>query len=170
MGTGALALMSDFEIKGLDGVVRKLRELGPKLAKKGLGASLRKGAVIVRKAAQNRARQFDRSATPAKVYKEIVVRTSSKGFDKYGSVKVQIGVRGGAKRYVNNQKNRRAGRVGGRYEGPGNVYYWRFLELGTSKMRAQPFMQPALAENVEKVTATVVADLSTRITELVGKA
>jgi HK97 gp10 family phage protein len=159
-------MANDFKIEGLDGVVRRLRTLGPKLAKRALGAAVRKGAAIVRADAQARARAFDRTETPAQVYREIVTRTSSRKFDQFGSVKVQVGVRGGAKRYVDNRKNRSAGRVGQGYEGPGKVFYWRFLEFGTSKMRAQPFMRPALANNVERVTVTIAENVSLQIDKL----
>jgi HK97 gp10 family phage protein len=157
----------NFDIQGIDGVVGKLKGLGPKLAKKGLGAAMRKGAAIVRKDAVARARLFDRPETPLNVSKEIVTRTSAKLGKREGGVVVQVGVRGGAKQYVNNRANRSAGRVGKRYEGPGAVFYWRFLEFGTSKMRAQPFMRPALANNVERVTTTVVAELNSQIDALV---
>ena len=50
------------------------------------------------------------------------------------------GVRGGARiPYTNNAQNRRAGRVGQTYQADGRVFYWRFLELGTSRQPATPF-------------------------------
>lgn len=159
-------MAADFKIEGVDQVVRKLRALGPKLAKKYLGKAVRKGATIVRRAAVARAQQFDRPETTNAIYKEIVTRTSARKFDAYGSIKVSVGVRGGAKRYVDNRANRRGQRVGQSYEGPGKVWYWRLLELGTSKMRAQPFMQPALAQNTEAVTTTIAVEINTAIDEL----
>ena len=59
----------------------------------------------------------------------------------------KVGVMGGArqKTYVDNRANRRAGRVGATYEvEDAETFHWRFLELGTRKMRARPFMRPAL--------------------------
>ena len=53
---------------------------------------------------------------------------------------MRVGVRGGAQvPYTNNAHNRRSGRVGKTYQADGRVYYWRFLELGTSRQPATPF-------------------------------
>lgn len=161
-------MTTEFSLKGdVSGIVAKLKTLGPKLQKKGLHAALRKGAAIVRKAAVMRARQFDRAETPANISREIVTRTSAKSRKRAGAdAIVQVGVAGGAKQYVDNRANRRAARVGLRYEGPGKVFYWRFLEFGTSKMPAQPFMRPALENNIDSVTTAVVTDLNTQIAKL----
>lgn len=43
----------------------------------------------------------------------------------------------------------------------GDVYYWRFLEFGTSKMAARPFMRPAFEaqkENALEVFRVALAD------------
>lgn len=53
---------------------------------------------------------------------------------------MRVGVRGGARiPYTNNAQNRRSGRVGKTYQADGRVFYWRFLELGTSRQPATPF-------------------------------
>lgn len=43
----------------------------------------------------------------------------------------------------------------GKFNAEGDAYYWRWVEFGTSKMAAQPFMRPAfeakVAEAVEKM-------------------
>lgn len=147
-------------------VLRKMRALPEKLQKRGAGIAVRKGAAIVRKSAVANAMRFDRAATPAQVFKEIDVRTNSKLGKKEGGVAISVGVKGGAKRYVSNRKNRSAGRVGNNYEGPGRVFYWRFLEFGTAKMRAQPFMRPALEQNVDSATTAILAELDKQIDRL----
>ena len=158
--------MLDTRIEGLDGVLKAMRELGPKIGKKAANAALRKGAAIVRKAAVAGAKKFDNPATASNVSKEIVTRT---GKAKKGDYKIRVGVKGGAKAYVDNSKTRKEGRVGGAYEGGGNVYYWRFLEFGTSQMAAQPFMRPALENNVQKVTNAIATELNVQIDKLTPK-
>lgn len=148
-------------------IVDQLKQLAPKLQKKALAAAMRKGAAIVRNAAQTKAKRFDRAATPNKVWKEVTVRVNSRLGRQNNGYALSVGVKGGARRYTNNARNRAAGRVGQSYEGPGKVYYWRFLEFGTKKMKAQPFMRPALAENVETVIDTVANELSSNIDKLV---
>lgn len=142
--------MADFEIKGLAPVLAKLKALSGKPAKKAIRAALRKGANIVKASAQTRARQFDDPATPENIAKAITVGSKKTKGDEIG---MRVGVKGGAKQ---------------RKEG-GNVFYWRFLELGTENMPAQPFMRPALAENVPKVTVTFVSELDKAIDKIVAK-
>ncbi|MER3407699.1 MAG: hypothetical protein C4345_00720 [Chloroflexota bacterium] len=53
--------------------------------------------------------------------------------------------------------------IGGNESGPThatlqvgtNVYYAGFVEFGTSKMRARPYLRPALDENVDQVIETI---------------
>lgn len=156
---------------GLEPILKKLRELSPKLQKQALNGAMRKGMAIVRKAAVTKAQGFDDPATAQQISKEIVVRSNAKKARRMGAgtFLVQVGVKGGAKSYVDNRKNRSAGRVGQSYEGGGNVYHWRFLEFGTSKMRAQPFMRPALADNTQAVVNTVTAELDKAIDKIMAK-
>ena len=155
-----------FKITGLENTLANMKNLAPKLKKKGLGAAARKGMQIVRKDAVARAKKFDRPETPNKIWKEIVTRTNGRAGRRNGGIVVQVGVKGGAKQYVNNSANRRMGRVGGGYEGAGNVWYWRLLEFGTSQMPAQPFMRPALALNIARVTDATAAELVKQIDKL----
>lgn len=117
--------------------------------------------------AKRRARRFDDPKTPNKVWKEVAVRADAKASRAVGGMVMKVGVRGGARRYTNNKQNRKLGRVGGAYEGPGNVYYWRFLEFGTEKMAAQPFMRPALASNIQPVTEAIVRELKVQLDKAV---
>lgn len=153
-------------IKGLEPALNRLRRLPDDLQKKALRSAMRKGANIVKAAAVAQAKSFDDPSTPKQVWKEITVRNNSKLGKRNGGLALQIGVKGGAKEYKDTSKNRRKGRVGESYEGPGKVFYWRFLEFGTSKMRARPFMRPALASNVDKVISTIAAALSKQLDKL----
>lgn len=163
-------MADESRIEGLDGVMEKLRTLAPKMRKRAINTAMRRGMAIVRKSAVSAAQRFDDPETASNISREIVVRSNAKKARQMGdgSFLVQVGVKGGAKSYVNNRANRRAGRVGGSYEGGGNVYHWRFLEFGTSKMRAQPFMRPALASNVDSVTNTVAKELDTAINKIIA--
>lgn len=157
-----------FDLNIKNGVIDKLKTLGPKLEKKYLAKSLRKGANIVKAAAQARAKQFDDPKTPQMVWKQIAVYTSAQLGKQNGGVALQVGVKGGARRYKNNKYNRSKQRVGQVYMGPGAVYYWRFLEFGTSKMKAQPFMRPALENNIQKVTDAITNNLNDSITKVIS--
>lgn len=154
-------MANGFRIEGLDEALAKMRNMGPKLVKSGLKRAVRKGAVVVQKAAQANARQIDDPDTANSIPKNIAVQYSGPLSKKEKGVAYRVGVLGGAKKvYANNRTNRRKGIVGQQTGGTGgSTWYWRFIELGTSKMRARPFMQPALANNVDKATNAIVSEL-----------
>lgn len=141
-------MANEFRIEGLDGVLRKMRSLSPKLQKKGAVAAVRKGANIVRDDARNRAKQFDDPSTPKPIWKEIVSKVNGRRGRQEGGVVMQVGIRGGAR------------------ESGDNVFYWRFLEFGTSKMAARPFMRPALESNVDQATTAIVTELNRQLDEV----
>jgi HK97 gp10 family phage protein len=142
----------------LDKLLKNMREFAPKLQRKGLVAALRKGARPVAKAARAKA-PVDTGA----LKKAITVRVNTRLGRQVGGAAIQVGIRGGAKEYVNDRRNRRAGRVGQSYEQGSNQFYFRFLEFGTSKLAARPFLRPALAENIDMVTLNVMMELRTAI-------
>lgn len=48
----------------------------------------------------------------------------------------------------------------------GETYYGAFVELGTAKMEAQPFLRPALWTNTKQVMAVVVRELRAEIAKI----
>ncbi len=50
-----------------------------------------------------------------------------------------------------------------------DAYYWRFLEFGTSKMRARPFLRPAFDNNKGAINSTFIETLSKGIDDAVKK-
>lgn len=153
-------MANEFEIKGLDGVLAKMRTLSPKLQRKGLVAAVRKGANIVRDDARNRAKQFDDPSTPKPIWREIVTRVNGRRGRQEGGVVMQVGVRGGARSEKSNRSSNSSNDAGS------SVWYWRLLEFGTSEMAAQPFMRPALESNTEKATDAIVTELKRQLDEV----
>lgn len=103
--------------------------------------SLRKGANVIRDAARNNAKRFDDPDTTDRIWKNITTQSGGSRLErKLGGPAMRIGVMGGAK----SKKGGGTYQVGGSKENPGgDTWYWRLLEFGTSKMRAQPFLRPA---------------------------
>jgi HK97 gp10 family phage protein len=60
-----------------------------------------------------------------------------------GEEGVEVTVRYKAKKYKDNARNRRLGRIGGEYKDNGPLFYAKFLEFGTQKMSDRPFLTPA---------------------------
>jgi HK97 gp10 family phage protein len=50
-----------------------------------------------------------------------------------------------------------------------DAYYWRFIEFGTSKMKARPFLRPAFDNNKAAINDTFVQSLSDGIDKAVRK-
>lgn len=147
------------EITGLDEVQAKLRQLGnQRKAKNAATRSSRKAMNIVKKAAVLNAKALDDKDSPERIWKNIITKAGkTKGVDK---VMMRVGVKGGAKQYGTNADNRRAGRVGRRYQTQGDkknpggdTWYWRLVEYGSATNNATPFMRPALNNNIDAVQA-----------------
>lgn len=156
------------QIEGLDDVTAKMRELSnPRKQKNAATRSARKAMAVVRKAAVANAKALDDSNSPERIWKNIQVKASK---TKQGFVLMKVGVRGGAMSYANTTANRRQNRVGQTYatagskENPGgDTFYFRFLEFGTSKAPATPFLRPALNNNMEAVQSSFVDDFSAQL-------
>lgn len=131
----------DFQLKGFDEVQKKLEALTSQQAKKAYIAAARTSMNATRKKARNKAKTFDDPKTPNQIWKNIITKVNAK---RYPTIFVRVGIKGGARQYVNDKRNRRLGRVGKEYEHGGDMYYWRFLEFGTSHASAKPFMRPAM--------------------------
>ena len=78
--------------------------------------------------------------------------------------------------YANTAANRRQNRVGQSYatagskENPGgDTFYFRFLEFGTSKAPATPFLRPALNNNMEAVQSSFVDDFSAQLDKEISR-
>lgn len=149
---------AEINVAQFDAIMKRLTQLGPQLQKGAIRRAGTKAMRIVRDAARNSA-----PVRSGKLRKEIVTRNNARRGRQIGGAVIQVGVRGGAKQYQDNSRNRRMQRVGQSYEGGGNVFYWRFLEFGTKYIRARPFMRPALANNVTAVTDTFANELEREI-------
>jgi HK97 gp10 family phage protein len=168
--------VNEFQIQGLDGVLEKMRKLGPDLAKKGARTAMRKAANVVRDAAKEGWRRVDRPETPNNIANNVAIAFSSKAFRANGDVMMRVGIRGGARQpYANTRANRRSGRVGQTHATEGSTYYWRFLEFGFFSVKAgrdippQHVMRDALSQNVEQATTVAVVELNKAIDRYCAK-
>jgi len=135
-------------VTGLRELQAKLRAIaetaGDKTARKPVTAALRKAGKVLQEDMQRRVRV--KSGT---LRENIIVTT--KRSRTPGVTTVNVTVRAKAKAYKENSRNRRSGRVGKKYKDLGPLFYARFLELGTSKMPAYPFMRPAFEAHKEEL-------------------
>lgn len=61
-------------------------------------------------------------------------------------------------------------RIGGhaQYEDLGDLYYWRMVEFGTSKMDANPFMRHSFDAKSKRAIQAMEVRLSERLREIIG--
>lgn len=164
--------MADNQWSGVDQALAKMRTLPDKLQKKGLKKAVRAGTLPWVKAAKRNARQLDDPQTPLRIADNIITQFSGPLSRKSKGIAYRVGVAGGAfNKYLNTKANRRKGQVGKtREDAGGSTWYWRFLELGTSRQRARPFLRPAQANNLDAATNAVVTALNPAIDKIIKEA
>ncbi len=132
------------KIDGLDGLLRSLREAPKAIQGRAVQAGMRKGSNVIRDDARRRAPKESGFMASQIVTRRANSRSRQRAGVGQGGEYFTVGVKTGRRRkYANTKRNRRRGRVGRVYEEAGWAYYWRFVEFGTKKMRASPFLTPA---------------------------
>ena len=149
--------MTQFDLKGMEKAIDRMKALPNDMRKKVVMGALRKSATLVVKAAKANAMRHDDPATGRKIASNIQARFGSKTYKATGDVMYRIGVA--------NPKG--AIPKGNPDEGDkGPTPHWHLLELGTEAMAARPFMLPALADNNEAATNAFAAEAAKRIAKL----
>lgn len=123
-----------FKLKGADDLSAKFRTLPQELQRQIVVPAAKDAMAIILNDAIDRASRIDDPSTPNDISKNIALIEDKKFFEETGSTKISVGVR----------KTKRGQRGG-------NTFYWWWVELGTSRIRAQPFMRNALSQNKEAV-------------------
>lgn len=146
---------NDNEVKQ---ITDKIQSLQARFAKNALRRATRRGARVIQDAARQNARMLDDPTTPENIAKNIVIRTGRTR--KKDQVKLRVGVLGGARKddSFTGEGKKNAG---------GDTWYWRFLEFGTSKVPARPFLRPAMMEQKElaynEIFKAMLAELTKEI-------
>lgn len=136
--------MADFEIKveGLAELERKLKELGPKISKNALRAATNAGAEVVRKAAIARA-PIKSGTLKKQIYKKQIRELSNEHQQTFF-----VGVLSRRKK----TKGKNPGVIK-------SAFYWRFIEFGTVKMPARPFLRPAFDSTKQSAISAIKSKL-----------
>lgn len=140
----------NFTLTGFEEVRRKLAITPIKLRTKGARRALSAAANIVTKAARQNAERVDDPETGRRIRDNIGKRSRSAYSRRTGDAMVSAGVLTEKGRIP--KGNPDTGRKG-------NTPHWHLIELGTEKARAQPFLRPALADNIGPVTDKFAAEL-----------
>jgi HK97 gp10 family phage protein len=134
----------EIKLVGFSELQKRLQEFGPKVAANEQRNATRAAAVVFRDAV--------RMAAPVRtgLLKANIIVNKRRSTEGRFVVKYGVRIKAVKQKYGNTSANRRNRRVGKRFEVEGPAFYGRFIEYGTSKMRAQPFMRPAFGSNVDK--------------------
>lgn len=122
----------EIRIEGVDELVKRLESISVETRGKAGRTALRKAANVIRDQARANAARLDDPATKESIADNIFASFSTKQFRRTGDLMMRVGVRGGAKSKAQNEGNP-----------GGDTFYWRFLEFGTARTAAKPFLWPA---------------------------
>ncbi|MFW8564845.1 HK97-gp10 family putative phage morphogenesis protein [Orrella sp. 11846] len=163
----------DIKIRGIDNVVKTLNSLPPEIVSQRGGPaalSLAKGARMIR----DQARTNILSGVAARgnvstglLAKNIMVTRARRGPQGFNGERYLVRVRPKVAHYAGNRRNVRLGRAGKAYLTQGPAYYGRFLEYGTSKMPAYPWLRPAVQQKGRAAIEVITQDLDNRIQKIV---
>ncbi|MCX2892132.1 HK97 gp10 family phage protein [Stenotrophomonas lactitubi] len=150
-------MAEQIEIHGLDGLLSSLKALPVELQGKPLQTALRRGGNLIRDAARARVPRASGFLATQIVVRRANARNRNRAGVGPGGEYFTVGVKTGKRaKYANTKRNRRQRRVGKVYVQAGWASYWRYLEFGTKKMAAKPFLTPAAEANGPQAAQLIV--------------
>lgn len=158
-----MAAELEMRVTGLRELGEKLKALPDKLRSRTLRDAVKAGAELVRDAAKAAAPVYTGPVSkghppPGTLKKNIICKHAR---DPAHDETFIVAVRKGKKQtYANSRLNRRMNRAGASYRPDEKAFYWRFVEFGTVKMPAHPFLRPAFEANKEAAARAIKPKLA----------
>lgn len=146
-------MATTFDLEGYDAVIEKMRALPVEVRHKSGRSALRKAAQVIRDAAKQNALRINDPQTAEDISQNITERWGSKIYKRTGDLAFRVGVIGGARITKSKPKGTDPGGPGG------DTRYWAYVEFGTERTAAQPFMTPAIEQNIDEVVKTFATNL-----------
>lgn len=151
----------DIKLEGFAELQQQLRGFGPAVEKNGTRNATRAAAVVFRDAIRARLNAGPRPISRTHTLETNLYVASRRSKTGPNVIRYGVKVRPAKKRaYGDTKLNRRKQRVGKKYSPPSPAFYGRFLEFGTSRMRAMPFMRPAFGPAVPAALAAFKARMA----------
>jgi len=158
--------MIQVKVEGLAVLDKRLKalaeEFGPKAAASPVRSALRKNAKKLQLSAQQHVH-----VDTGTLKQNIITAAERKPQD--GRIEMRVTVRAKAKAYKSSSRTIQKGLVGLEYQHYGPLFYARFLEFGTSKMPAYPFLRPAWDEIKGALPELIRADLAAAIDKTLAR-
>lgn len=152
-----MAKILTFNLTGFDHAMKRMKKLRSEIRDKAGRNALRKGSAIVANAAREAAVMVDDPETGRRIRDNIRLQFASRHYRNTGEIMYRVGV------------STKRGRIpkGNPDEGPrGNTPHWHLIEFGTEHSRAQPYMRPALSENINQVIEKVANELDNELDKI----
>lgn len=147
--------MYDVKIDGVAQLRERMKGLPYKVQKQVIQPAVRYGANIIAEQARAIVRHIDDPTTGRQIARNIVVKYRSKRSAQIKGVVYSIGVE-----YPR-------GRIPkGNPDDGINTSHWHLVEVGTEKMRAQPFLVPAAAIRAQDVSEAIAERGAKRLEKL----
>ena len=147
--------MFDVTVSGVSELREKMKGLPYKVQKQVVQPAVRYGANIIAEQARAIVRHMDDPTTGRQIARNIVVKYRSKRSAQIKGVVYSIGVE-----YPRGRMPR------GNPDDGVNTPHVHLLELGTEKMRAQPFLVPAAIMRAQDVSQEIAARAAKRLEKL----
>ena len=146
--------LATVEVKGLRELNEALRLLPDRIAKNVLRGACGAGAAIIRKEAVARAPVYTGDVTkghpPPGTLKRAIYMKQIRERSGVTKQTFYVGVRSGKK-----QRDKKGRTL--------DAYYWSWVEFGTAKMRARPFLRPAFEAAKNRAVERIKQYLAERI-------
>ena len=152
-----MAKFESVQVQGLDQLAKALRELPQRVARNGLRAAVYAGAKVIRDEAKLQAPVATGDLGP---------NQPPPGTLKRSVIMKQIPELSGAQKQTffvtvrQGKKYRKQGKKGNLSK---DAWYWRFVEFGTVKMSARPFLRPAFDMKKHEAVTAIKTRLAQRI-------
>lgn len=130
----------EYKMEDISKLIKVFEKLEEKVQSKIAWGATKKAAAVIKDNAIKNAMMIDDPKTKERIVENMHIQKASKIAKKEKAVAYRVGVLGGAS-YDDGEE----GNPGGA------TFYWRFIEFGTSKVKARPFLRPAASESVGKV-------------------
>ncbi|QIM65264.1 HK97-gp10 family putative phage morphogenesis protein [Frederiksenia canicola] len=150
------------KVNGLKELGKNLQALDKTVRNKISAKAMRAGGRIVRDTARAKAPVLQENVPHRRkgtLKKSIVERTK---VGKNGKTTTLISVRALSSKRIAAFKTKKG--KSGAYN-PHDPYYWRFVEFGTSKMPAKPFLRPAFEQSKGQAAKAIISTLRREIME-----
>ncbi|WP_312838433.1 HK97-gp10 family putative phage morphogenesis protein [Pantoea piersonii] len=147
-------ILTNLDFSGLNDLSRDLELLSKAESRQVLRRSVRAGSELVKEEIVNVAPEQS-----GKLKRNIVV-VFGKGAP--GTAVAGVHIRGRDPRTGNSDKSMKT-------NSPNNAFYWRFLEEGTSKMPAHPFVRPAFDSKQDEAAAAAFQEMIRAFDEALSK-